>query len=396
MASTAKSTPQDSEQPETWFDRIRDLAPLVAQYQDEGQRERRLPQPLVEAMRDAGLYRLWVPREFGGEEVDLLTGQGVIEAMSRLDGSTGWNLANNLGLVAVAAFLPHDGAAEVYAEGPDVALAGSAPPHGRAVVVDGGYRVSGCWPLVSASPQAEWFFCGALIMEGEQPLRRPDGQPHRLWTCFPARDARILDTWQTGGLRATGSHDIIAEDVFVPDRRTFEAASFTPSSLREGVLYRAGIAPLFFPNIAAVALGIARAAIETFVDFSRDKKPLFSPSTLSDQQLVQNHLGVAEARVRSGRSFFYEVLRACWAQMGDGSAEPLSPDLRALMSLADSNAAQSAVEAVDIIYRLAGSSSIYASTRIQRCFQDVNLITQHVAASSRGFTAGGRYLLGLP
>jgi alkylation response protein AidB-like acyl-CoA dehydrogenase len=208
---------------------------------------------------------------------------------------------------------------------------------------------------------------------------------------LPIADCQILDTWYTTGMRGTGSHHFEASDVFVPAERMF--SSITPTTYQPGVLFTAARTTPWAPNIAAVALGIGRDAIDTFLEIARTKPAARNRPGLKDRETIHERVGQAEARLRSARSFLIETVRevdAC-IERGDGVPD----ELTALTRCAASNATASAVEAVDAMFLSAGSSSIYAPSRLDRCFRDVHMVTQHVVGGLAGFTIAGRYFMGL-
>jgi len=153
------------------------LAPQIQASADEIERSRRLPLPLVDAMAQAGLFRLWVPRSLGGEEADPMTLVRVVEEVSRADGAAGWCLGIGGEYGAFGGYLPADSAHEIYGNDPLVRTAGALRPFGNAVVVDGGYRVTGRWPLGSGCQHSGWIVGGCRILDGDQPRLLPNGTP---------------------------------------------------------------------------------------------------------------------------------------------------------------------------------------------------------------------------
>jgi alkylation response protein AidB-like acyl-CoA dehydrogenase len=374
-----------------WLERVHTLAPLVEGFRDEGERQRRLPRPLFEELRAAGLFSLWVPRSLGGAEVDVETSVRVVEELSRLDGAVGWNvmIAGNTSILW--ANLKQDVALDMAGEKGHTVIAGTVTSgSGTAISVPGGFRVSGRWPFASGCHQADWLVCVGHIVEDGEPRRAPDGSPRNYTFVLPAPECEILDTWYTVGMRATGSHDFMVSDLFVPEGRHF-AARGAPS-FQAGALYNTHIYHVWAPNLAAVALGIARAALDLFIDLAATKRTTRSPIPLAERESVQEKFGRAEGQLRSTRTFLYETISQTWQYLGSG--RPVPDELTALNRLAASLAVDNAISAVDAVFTLSGSTSIYDRNRIERCFRDVHVVQQHAVVSLTGITVAGGYFLG--
>jgi len=376
-----------------WLAKARALAPLVAQYRDEGEEKRFLPAPLWQAMREAHLFRMWVPRALGGAEVDLETMVRVVEELSRQDGSVGWNMMIAGNTSILWAYLTQEAAAAIIKGDPDTVLAGTIlAGTGRAEAVDGGYRVSGRWPFASGCHQADWMVASCNIIEDGEPRRGPSGAPEIYAFVFPVSDCEILDTWYTAGLRGTGSHDFQINDLFVPQERLFP--SWFPPAYHPGPLYNTMITNVWGFNVAAVGLGIARDALDSFAELAQTKTSSRNrDAVLASRETVQTKLGEAEGLLRSARAYLYEACRENWAFLSSGRPVPL--EVAANNRLAYANATARACEAVDVVFTLGGSASIYATSRIERCFRDVHMVTQHGVVGPAGFTLAGRCFLGL-
>ncbi len=218
-----------------------------------------------------------------------------------------------------------------------------------------------------------------------------NGIPDLRVYMLPKSDTTIIDTWYSAGLRGTGSNDFEVQDIFVPAERTFSLLNGKP--YYDGALYRASILNVFSPAVAAVALGIARAAIDAFVELASGKMPVFTTTVLRDRPTVQAQVGQAEALVRSARALLFEVAGSLWESMCAGDA--LTDEQQALVRLACANTAKSCAEAVDIVYTMGGATSVYESSKLERCFRDVHVVTQHIAVQQQLFERVGKYYLGL-
>lgn len=363
--------------------RIRDLAPAI-----EGARA--LPPDLVDDLRRAGVFAMWLPRELGGTETTPDEVVRVVEALSEADGSTGWCAAVGIGTGALAAFLPEDGAREMYAHADRVA-AGSFALRGRAEAIPGGYRATGCWGFGSGSTHADWL-CGGCVVVGPdgEPVTLEDGRPDARLMFFPATDVTVFDTWQVSGLRGTGSHDYGVERVFVPAART---TPFTFHPWPQGPLWRMPPMSLFFAPLAAVPLGIARASIAELVALAQAKTPYRSSRRLGERDVVQAMVAEAEAAVRSARAFLLETLEEVWVAARLG--EEVGLHQRALVRLAVLNASRAGCRAVDLCYEAGGATSIHAASPLRRHFGDVHTASQHVVLAFSGWETVGRVLFGL-
>jgi alkylation response protein AidB-like acyl-CoA dehydrogenase len=260
------------------------------------------------------------------------------------------------------------------------------------VPVDGGYRVTGRWPFASGSPDSAWLAGNCLVLDGDLPRPGPAGAPEVLYLFFPAADCEILDTWYTGGLRGTGSHDFAVTDAFVPAHRAMSIRE-TRSTLT-GPLYRGAVATWQPQVVAAVALGIARAAIEALKELAAAKIPTFQTDLLREHPHVRMEVARAEALVRSARSFFYESVGDAWATASAGQDPPEAQLMT--MRLAIIHAAESALRAVELMYQAAGSTSVYTSSPLDRCLRDVQVACRHTAVGPRWLEAAGRFFLDVP
>jgi alkylation response protein AidB-like acyl-CoA dehydrogenase len=372
-----------------WLNRARALAPLVERSREEGEAQRRLPHDLFTALRDAGLFSLWVPRSLGGAEVEVETSVRVVEELSRHDASVGWNVMIAANTSILWANLEPRVAKEM-AKGATVIAGTVTAGSGTATPVPGGFVVTGRWPFASGCHQADWLVSVCHIVEDGEPRRAPNGAPLTYTFVLPASACTIIDTWHTLGMRGTGSHDFCVDGLFVPESHHFPSRA---PSWETGPLYNTSLFHLWGPNIAAVALGTARDAIDTFVSLARTKTPVRASTVLSERETVQERLGRAEALLRSGRSMLLETIQQTWALLRTDREVP--EELTALNRLATSTAVDHAVAAVSSVFTMAGSSSIYETSRLERCLRDVHVIRQHAVVGASGFTTAGRWLLGL-
>jgi hypothetical protein len=208
---------------------VRTLEPLIREHTDEAEQNRRLSQPVVTALAEAGIFRMYTPHTLGGFEVDPLTFYRVVEDIARIDASTAWCVLIASGNPAFAgACLPDQGAEAVFGKDLHVATGGVVFPFGKAVVRDGGYVVSGRWPFASGCQHCAWIFCCCIIFDGDQMRLTERGDPEVRVLFVPTTQITIVDTWEVSGLVGTGSHDVEIEQVFVPEEYTGIFASGMP------------------------------------------------------------------------------------------------------------------------------------------------------------------------
>ena len=343
------------------LDAARKLAPLIRSCADEIEAERELPRPLFEALADAGLFRLALPRALGGSELDLPTYVQVIEEIGKADASTGW-IVNQCAIFATyAARMPRDLARSIWIDTPRSVVANTPLASAQAVSVPGGYRVTGRQGFSTGCRHAAWLAAHAQIVENGQ-IRLEGGQPETRYLFVPAAEAELLDTWRVRGMRGTGTHHFAVNEVFVPG--------------------------------SAVALGMARTCLATFFELAGAKTPRAMQALLRDQSMIQVSVGQAEAHLRSGRAFLTETVREIWA--GVTSTGTISLDQRATLRLATTHAIRLAVQVVDTVYNAAGATAVYEGHLLQRHFQDIHVISQHLQGRLSHYELVGRHWLGLP
>jgi indole-3-acetate monooxygenase len=383
--STARQLLEDS-----LIRKARELAPLIRSCREEIDATRQLPTALFEALRTAGLFRLFVPVKFGGYEIDPIIFVKIIEEISAMDGSAGWVVSVSAVGGLVAGFLREDAAGKIYGDNADTVVAGGINPTGRAVAEDTGYRVAGKWAFGSGIRHADWVYGNCVVYDGERMRLDSTGKPVTRLMLFPVKACEIDDTWHVGGLRGTGSHDFAVKDLFVPAELSVMA--FAGNASQPGNLFKFPFS-LFAVLIAAVPLGIARGAISALLDLAKAKKPTGSASLLSERPSAQIAVARAEALLCSGRAFLFEALREMGHEIAVSGEAGVK--CRATLRLACTQAAINARQAVDLMFETGGATSVYTSSSLERCFRDVHVAMQHIAVSSTSLELSGRVLLGL-
>src|SRR5262249_8200502 len=303
-----------------------ELGPTIKGLADEIERERRLPTGLVETLRKLGFFSLWLARDFNGPELSLTDFVRVIEALTRHDGSVGWCTMIAAVYSYFSGFLPEPVARRIFVKDM-AAVAGSFVPIGKAEVVDGGYRVTGRCPYGSGINHSEWILGGCVVHDAGGPRLRPDGTRETTIAFFPAHDVKVIDTWDVGGLRGTGSHDYEVADLIVPE--THVVADPKPSC--HGTLYALPLQPVAALSIASVRLGRARAGVEAGRTLSSSKTPRLGAMLLREKPAVQGAVGRAEGMLRSARAFLFEACDDAWRTVETGNA--LSMEQKAAVRL---------------------------------------------------------------
>ena len=370
---------------------VQKLAPQIRACADEIEAARELPRPLFEALADAGLFHLALPRALGCPEIDLPTYIQVIEELGKADASTAW-VINQGGIFATyAARMPRDVARLIWIDTPRSVVANTPSPSAQAVVVAGGFRVTGKQGFSTGCRHASWLAPHAQIIENGRPRLLADGQPETRYVFVPVAAAELLDTWHVRGLRGTGTHHFAVRDVYVPEEHSVLAA--TASLVETGPLYQLPRTLLFASGDAAVALGVARACLSTFVELAGAKAPRSMHGLLRDQPMVQADIGHADAQLRAGRALLTETVRDSWAAVS--TTGTISLDQRAALRIAATHAIRLAIEVVDTIYNAAGATAIYDGHLLQRFFQDIHVISQHIQSRRAHYELVGRHWLGL-
>jgi alkylation response protein AidB-like acyl-CoA dehydrogenase len=345
----------------------RSVGSVVAEHADATERDRRLARPVVEALRAAGLFRLFTPRALGGKETDPVTFARAVEEVSSFDSAAGWAFqAGGTGAWWTSRMSP-EGVAELYNNGPDVLMSASfSPPH-RAVEVSDGYRVTGRGPLASTIHDSQWVMVSAIVFDGDQPRMTPFG-PEVVAVVLRTSDVEIIKTWDSLGMRGTDSNDIAANGVLVPRSRAFLLRpDHVASAPFDGPLYRMPALAATFTIIVPVALAIARGAIGELRHVVESKVPLGSQKTARTRGAVQAAVAEAEATMRSARLYFYDALAAAWERAV--AHEAFTLEHKADLMLASTWAVHSAARATDLMHRMGGTAGVYTRSRLERHFR---------------------------
>jgi indole-3-acetate monooxygenase len=350
------------------LEEVRALAPRIRTASPRIAAERRLPEDVFDALAATGVFKAYLPPRC------LRMGElaPVIEEIARADGSAGWLAYVGSEALRQTLLLAEPVAARITAS-PRAFIAGMfTAGANRAVAVPGGYRVSGRWHTCSGSLHADWMIGGASVYAGGAPRLGAGGTPITRLNFIPMSSISVLDTWYVGGLTGTNSNDLTADDVFVPEE--FGAYDVPPPDLGLHLM---------------VPLGIARAAMDEFVALAAVKGPTKAGGAVyRELPAVQREVAAAEASLRAARAYALASL----AEVDAGG--PTSPAQRDDFLLAAYHVGRTCVEVVDTLHRAAGTSGVFTSSHLLRCFQDVHVAVAHVSLQAINLEAAGRRLLG--
>jgi alkylation response protein AidB-like acyl-CoA dehydrogenase len=372
--------------------RARELGPELAAAAEEIEHRRELPEPIVGALIERGLFRLLLPRALGGAELCPTVYVEVIEEVAKHDASTAWCLGQACGCTMTSAHLDPEVAQEIFG-GKRGIVAWGPPGPAEARAVPGGYRLSGTWSFASGSHHASWLGAHVPILGSDgMPQLRPDGGPVMRTLLFPKASARFADIWHVIGLRGTGSDSYTVTDLFVPEEYTvLREAAARPR--QPGLLYAFSSSNIYAAGFAGVALGIARSALDAFVELARDKIPRGAKSTLRDNNVIQAQVAQSEAKLGGSRAFLLGSLDDIWREAA--ASGRLTVDHNTTIRLASTWAIHQAREVVDTAYHAAGATAIFESNPFERRFRDIHTVVQQYQGRQAHFETVGQALLGL-
>ena len=372
--------------------RARDLTPAIVAAAGETERLRRIPEPLLDQLHDARLFRMLYPRSVDGDEVEPANYIEAVGELARADGSVGWcvSIANSIGLFAP--YLDLEAARTVF--GDKRATCAWGPPNDcRGIAVPGGYRVTGRWDFASGCRHATWMGAHGTVVEPYGSLRLNDAGrlTVRTW-LFPVEQARLLDNWDPIGLRGTASESYTVEDIFVPE--DFTGTREDPSLRREpGPLYAFPQQTLYSVGIASVGLGVARGMLDAFIELALCKTPR-GTGRLADNAVIQAGVARAEARLGAARCYLLDAVTEIYRRAGP--AAPIDIADRARARLAGSHAITNAVAIANYTYKAAGVDAIFPGSPFERRFRDIHTLSQQIQSRDAHYETVGQVLLGNP
>ena len=365
---------------------LRSTIRATRQQSEEG---RRLAPRVVEGLTAGGLFRLAVPASLGGPETQPAVALQIYEELAWADASVAWIVWNNQLVGLASRYSSQAVRTEIFSDDREI-FANSTRPSGRAVVVDGGFNVSGRWSLVSGCELADWIPVMCVVQQADQPRTLADGGPETRMVYLPRGSFRILDTWHVGGLRGTGSHDIVADDVLVPVERTF---SFSDSAQDDRPLSRMPFFATVCAGCAALCLGIAQAARDTLLELASSKVQVDPVPATRDRPWVQTLVASSGAKLAAARLLLYSALGEVWAACT--RKVTVTDTQRAQLWESGHHAAHVSREVVRSMYDLAGASALYVECPLERAHRDIHAVMQHIVFAPFWMEAAGQVRLGL-
>ena len=373
-----------------YLQRARSLGPAIDAAVDEIDSNRDLPPSLFAALRENGLFRLVQPEAYGGAELDPPSLVQVIEEIASHDASVAWCVGQTNICALTAAYLPPEVVADIF--GPDTGILAWGPGPGTAAAVPGGYRVNGNFDFASGSRLATWLGAHVPVIEADGSKRMgQDGKPLSMTMFFRKTSVEVRDTWQTMGLRGTGSDSYTVKDLFVPEAYTM--ARDGSAQLRvKSELYVFTPSTLYASSFAGIALGIARSVMTSFVKEAAGSVPRGGSRARSENHVMQAHVGLNEAKLRAARTFLLTSVSDIWAEARVRGT--LTQDDLITIRMASTFAIQSAKQVVAALYEAAGAMAILNARPFERRFRDVHTVTQQIQGHPEHFETVGQVLLG--
>jgi len=372
--------------------RARALIPVIEAASPRIESERELPADLLEALHEAAIFRSLLPRSVGGYESHPARHVEVTEAIAMGDGSVGWVVSQGSGCSMTAAYLAPAIAREVFGP-PNAVLAWGYGPNGHAVECEGGYRLTGKWSFASGSRHATWIGGHSIVCDRDgTPRRDARGEPVERTMLFPRARATFIDDWQVVGLRGTGSDSYKVDNLFVP--AAYSAARDRPEERREsGTLYRLSSLSMYAAGFGGVALGLARAMLDDFIELAQSKVPTAQATSLRDNPVIQAQVGLAEARWRAARAHLIQCLTDIYDDVQQTGE--VSLDQRVTIRMASTYVIHQARDVADFVWQEAGATAIFERNTFERRFRDIHTVTQQAQGRSAHFETVGQHIMGL-
>ena len=373
-----------------YFDTAHELAEKVGANADQIDIDRQIPTELTNELADKGFFRLLLPKSLGGAQLAHSDFLKILEIFAAEDGSTGWCINQNNVFSTNSLRMPQGIAEEIYAEARAVVTNGPPDSSARAVPCDGGYKLSGRWNFSSGITHASWIAALAPVLPADQEPSAVFVRESGRVMLIPKNDVKFVDFWPVHGLRGTASFSFEVEDLFIPEERTY---SPTNQPREDGPVYGIPITLLFASGFSTVALGIAQASLGTAMDLAEIKIPGRASRLLQDEPTTQRIIGEAQAIWHSAKAFLREAHASVWESAA--ANKPLTVEQRIKLRLAATFGIRKSKEIVETAYELCGSNAILDTNPIQRQFQDIHVVSQHIQGRATHFETAGQFFMGL-
>ena len=352
----------------------------IAARAEEIEQTRRLPPDLVADLNSAGAFRLLIPALYGGVEMPFEDYLGVIEQLAQADASTAWCVNQAAVIGTTSLWLGEEKIREIWAAA-DTAVANGPPFQCEIDTAAQGYVLTGHWGFSSGCQHATWMMGAAKFSDGGYRI-----------SYFRPEQVAFTDNWQVAGLKGTGSFEFKADHLGLPEDQVADLAA---SPTVDAEVTRVPGSLLFAVSFAAVALGVAQGALTDVLAIAQGKMPRFSALALRDDPDVHRLIGQAQARWRAARAYLRltvgEVFGA--VRQSPGPKDAITHDQRAHLRMAGTHVIRESAAVLDLAYKVAGSTGIYQDQTLQRRFQDMHVITQHVQARESYYGLLGRYAI---
>ena len=369
------------------------VRPAVDAAASEIEQTRRLPPELLDRLHEARLFRLLLPRSSDGIETDPVTFFHVIETIAKADASTAWCLSQAGGCAMAAAYLDLPVARAIFGNDPRAVLAWGPGPKAKAIECDGGYRVTGVWSFTSGGRHATGLGAQCPITTADgSPRRDVNGELEVRTMLVRSEDVQWTDIWNTVGLRGTASDQFALNDFFVRSDHSI-TREFERECRENGPLYRMSASTCYQVGFAGVACGIARSALDSFLDVARNKVARGAKSPLRDNAVVQTNLAQAEVNLRAARGYVLQSMADTWKSLCAGATITVAQRIN--IRMAATHAIHKAREAVDFAYNAAGATAIFENHPLERRFRDIHTVTQQLQGQIRHFETVGAWMMGV-
>ncbi|WP_428537542.1 acyl-CoA dehydrogenase family protein [Rhodopila sp.] len=371
--------------------KARSLIPLLQSAADRIEAAGELPPDVLDAMFDAGMFKLLLPRAVGGYELRPIDFIQCVQAIAEGDASVAWCMNQGSGCSMAAAYMAPHIARQIWGSRRDVVAWGQGPG-AKAVRAEGGWRVTGTWSFASGSRHATWL--GALCPSFEadaSPMIRPDGKPWERTFMFRREQARIDDVWQVMGLRGTGSDNFTIEDLFVDDAHSL-TREHQPERRQHGPLYSFQAMQLYASGFASVALGVSRAMLDGFIALARRKSQAWSADSLRDNHAVQHIVSYSDAAWKAARAGLHRAVDDAWWDVIRIGVLPV--EHRIEIRQAATYAIHVSRDIAHSVFHEAGSTAIFNNRPFERRLRDVNSVSQQLQGRRTHFETVGSFRLG--